>query len=67
MPEMLTVKELREMLKVSDRTIYRWVNDAKNGDGTLPFYNVNGMIRFDREEIRIWLESQKTTVAKRDM
>ena len=38
------------MLKVSEKTVYRWVND-----NLIPYYRINRQYRFNREEIKSWL------------
>lgn len=45
----LTVKETAEYLKVSEKTIYRWIRQ-----GVIPAIKFQGQYRFDRKEIEAW-------------
>ena len=45
----LTVKETAEFLKVSEKTIYRWIRQ-----GVIPAIKFQGQYRFDRNEIEAW-------------
>lgn len=45
----LTVKETAEFLKVSEKTIYRWIRQ-----GVIPAIKFQGQYRFDRKEIEAW-------------
>lgn len=47
----LKLKEVAEMLKVSDKTIYRWVKDGK-----IPCYRINHQYRFHKNEIDKWAQ-----------
>jgi len=47
MPELLTPEEVRETLRISRPTLYRWCSD-----GTLPALRLpRGTLRFRREDI----------------
>ncbi|MGA9769050.1 MAG: helix-turn-helix domain-containing protein [Blastocatellia bacterium] len=48
-PQYVTVKELAEVLQVSDRTVHDWVSD-----GRIPFHKVGGGTRFLISEIVQW-------------
>lgn len=50
----LTVKDVAEMLNVSEKTIYRMIRNE-----TIPCYRVGGQWRFDRGEIRSWIEDTR--------
>ncbi len=53
--EFVTVKELSQFLKVKESTLYSWVHN-----GSIPFHKLNGLVRFDMEEIKTWVkESHK--------
>ena len=54
----LTVKDSARLLKVSERTIYRWVKQ-----GTLPAYRVNEQYRFNRVELLEWAIGQGVRVS----
>lgn len=55
---MIDKKGVAEMLGVGVRTIDRWMKDRK-----IPYSDLNGIIRFDPEKIRMWL-SRKEVRAK---
>ena len=44
--QLVTIKELSAFLKVKVNTLYSWVHN-----GTIPYYKLNGLIRFDMAEI----------------
>ncbi len=46
----LSVKDVAELLKVSDKTIYRMIQNE-----TIPCFRVGGQWRFDRREIASWI------------
>jgi PTS system nitrogen regulatory IIA component len=50
----LTVRDVAKLLNVSEKTIYRWL---QNGD--LPAYRVNDQYRFNRAELLEWATSRK--------
>ena len=52
--QMITVKELSEVLKVKEKTIYQWA-----GMKTIPCVKMNGTLRFDTDEIEKWIEDCK--------
>ena len=51
MSEYLTVKEVASMLQVHTQTIYKWVRNR-----LIPYVNINGQIRFKREDIEGWIK-----------
>jgi excisionase family DNA binding protein len=53
--KLIDIKEVSEMIGVKKPTIYEWVRTGK-----IPFRRLNGLIRFDPDEINEWVESQKT-------
>jgi len=53
----LTLSELANLLKVSRKTIYRWVH-AKE----LPAYRIHHQFRFKDSEIKAWLEKKKIVI-----
>jgi len=53
MPHALTVRELKELLQVSDQTIYRMIADK-----TIPFLIVRNSYRFDPKQIAEWLRQR---------
>jgi len=54
----LSVRDSARLLKVSEKTIYRWVKQ-----GTLPAYRVNEQYRFNRAELLEWATSQRVNVS----
>lgn len=50
----LKIKDVAELLKVSEKTIRRWLQDGK-----IPAYRLNHQYRFSRLEIQSWVLSQK--------
>ena len=62
----LKLKDVAKLLKLSDKTIYRWVQAGK-----IPYYRINHQYRFRKEEILQWSEcipetSVKTTPARKE-
>jgi excisionase family DNA binding protein len=51
--EILTLKEVAEYLKVTDRTIYRLA-----GTKRIPAFKVGGTWRFSRADIDAWIRRQ---------
>ena len=56
---MLTVRDLAELLRVDEKTIYRM---AQRGE--LPGFKVSGSWRFEEGDIRAWIESRKSAGAR---
>ena len=52
----LKLKEVADMLQVSEKTIYRWVKDGK-----IPCYRINHQYRFHRDEISKWAHLNRKT------
>ena len=50
----LTVSDVAKLLFVSEKTVYRWINQ-----GNLPAYRVNHQYRFNRAELLEWATAQK--------
>ncbi len=57
MDDLLTTRQLEELLQVDRVTIYRMLND-----GRLPGFKVGGQWRFSRQEVDKWLEEQRVTL-----
>jgi len=53
---MLKTKEVAEMLGVTSHAVLKWARAKK-----LPSYKIQGAWRFNKEEIREWLQQQKTS------
>jgi excisionase family DNA binding protein len=58
----LTVKDMAALLNVSDKTIYRMIQNY-----TIPCFRVNGQWRFDKIEITSWLEDNRSFSKKVSM
>jgi PTS system nitrogen regulatory IIA component len=54
----LTVRDAAHLLNVSEKTIYRWINQ-----GDLPAYRVNEQYRFHRAELLEWATAKKINVS----
>lgn len=55
----LKIKDVAELLNVSETTIRRWLNDGK-----IPAYRLNSQYRFNRLEIEDWVMGQKLKVSQ---
>ncbi len=54
MPEdILTIREVADYLKVTERTLYRLAQDGK-----LPAFKVGNSWRFRREDLKRWISEQ---------
>lgn len=54
----LTVRDVSEMLQVSEKTVYRWLTERK-----LPAYRMSGQYRFNRAEILAWATANKLNIS----
>ncbi|HVN85702.1 MAG TPA: PTS sugar transporter subunit IIA [Candidatus Binatia bacterium] len=54
----LTVRDVSDLFKVSEKTVYRWINQ-----GILPAYRVNDQYRFNRAELLEWATARKMNVS----
>ncbi len=52
--QLLTIKELSEVLKVKIKTLYQWAEL-----GQVPCIKLNGALRFDLHDIQAWIKSCK--------
>ena len=52
--KLVTIKEVSTYLQVKVNTLYSWVNT-----GTIPFYKLNGLLRFDMGEIEAWVRETR--------
>lgn len=52
--KLLTIKELSQILKVKESTLYAWVHRGK-----IPSFKLNGLLRFDQNEIEQWISNSK--------
>ncbi len=51
---LVTIKELSAHLAVKESTLSSWVHN-----GTIPFHRLNGLIRFDMQEIESWVAASR--------
>ncbi|MCX7848283.1 MAG: PTS sugar transporter subunit IIA [bacterium] len=54
----LTVKDVAKLLKVSERTVYRWIQQE-----AIPAYKILDQYRFNRAELLQWAASRKIGVS----
>lgn len=54
-PEYLTPRELAELLRVSEATVYRWASE----DATMPALRLGKTLRFNRERLTRWLRDRE--------
>lgn len=54
----LTVRDVAGLLQVSEKTVYRWIDDGK-----LPGYRIGGKYRFNRAELLAWATANKLHVS----
>ncbi len=52
--QILTVKEVAEMLKIKPSTVYGWAEQ-----GIIPYFKIKGVLRFDESDILNWLKKFK--------
>ena len=52
--KILTLKEVAEYLKLTEKTAYRLA-----AEGKLPGFKVSGSWRFKREDVLTWIEEKK--------
>ncbi len=54
----LTVKDVASLLKVNEKTIYRWLKK-----GEIPVYKIGEQYRFNRSELLEWVTSRQINVS----
>ncbi|NLX22200.1 MAG: PTS transporter subunit EIIA [Phycisphaerae bacterium] len=54
----LTVRDVASLLSVSERTIYRWIDQ-----GTLPVYRIGDQFKFNRTELLEWATSRRMNLS----
>jgi PTS system nitrogen regulatory IIA component len=58
----LKIKDIADLLQVSEKTVYRWVSEKK-----LPSYRINHQYRFNKDEIKEWILKNKAPVSDGSM
>jgi excisionase family DNA binding protein len=48
---LVSIKIVAEFLMVKQSTLYSWVHS-----GSIPFHKLNGLVRFDMDEIENWVK-----------
>jgi len=48
--EMLTVKDVAGLLRAQPSSVYAWAKEGK-----IPAFKINGLLRFDLLEVRVWI------------
>ena len=56
----LTVKDVAGLLNISEKTVYRWIDERK-----LPGYRLSGQNRFNRAELLEWATANRINVSPR--
>jgi nitrogen PTS system EIIA component len=56
----LTVKDVSGLLNISEKTVYRWIEERK-----LPGYRLSGQYRFNRAELLEWATANRINVSPR--
>jgi len=51
---LITINELSEYLKIKKSTLYSWASS-----GLIPSYKLNGVLRFEKDEIEEWIKKNK--------
>jgi len=54
----VSITELSEYLNISRNTIYSWVSRKK-----IPHFKISGTLRFDMQDIEMWLKEKKVEVS----
>ncbi len=60
MVKLFRVKKLSGELGVAESTIYKWVQARR-----IPYYKINGIVRFGEEEINRWLKRSHKSERKK--
>jgi excisionase family DNA binding protein len=51
---LVSIKIVADFLMIKQSTLYSWVHK-----GSIPFHKLNGLVRFDMDEIEAWIKSSK--------
>lgn len=58
--KIITVKELSELIKIKEKTIYYLVSQ-----GSIPHYRIGKLVRFNQDEIEHWMKSNKAKLIEK--
>jgi excisionase family DNA binding protein len=58
LPKLINSDQLSEIIGVRPATIYSWVRR-----GRIPHVRLEGLVRFDLLEIKVWLQERKKPIA----
>jgi hypothetical protein len=63
--DLLSVRKLAEVLDCSPKTVRDWLyKDRKHfNPGPLPYYRLNGLLRFRLNEVKVWIDRRRVRVA----
>jgi hypothetical protein len=64
-PELLSVRKLARILDCSPKTVRDWLYKERKKPGTdpLPYYRLNGLVRFRLREVMVWIERRRVRVS----
>jgi excisionase family DNA binding protein len=57
--DLISPEELAQALRVAQVTVYQWVRR-----GVVPYLKIEALVRFDPEEVKVWLESKRRAARK---
>ncbi len=57
--DLISPEELAAALKIARVTVYQWVRR-----GVIPHLKLEGVVRFDPQEVQAWLESKRRAARK---
>ena len=57
--KLLKISEAAELLGISTRTLYAW-----SASGRVPSVKINGVLRFEADEINEWINGHKRNISE---
>jgi excisionase family DNA binding protein len=57
-----TIKDISLFLCVKESTLYSWVHNE-----SIPFHKLNGLVRFDMDEIEEWVKTSRSVSSSPDI
>jgi len=66
---MASIRTLGKVLDISPKTIQDWIYKSRRIPGLdpIPFYKINGLVRFNLGEIRAWLQRRRVKMGTLDV